>query len=461
MTALESSSGRAAVRSGSGAAASRSSGPSFLSQNHDEIANVFNEVKDVFSEMGESFKQVFQGKGSVNVGQLIKKLGQAIFNAILGALRSFAKKLIDSGFLGGIKDIINMPINIPIFSALYKTFISGGRELTLLSGFALVMAIPTTIIHKIVTKKAPPKITQEMANAFFAIEEGSLSPPKTLPPPTTLPIDLKPRLLGLERETVVTTQKAAARSEKGEGALTIALEVIICVAKFLEVVFVGIEYVEHLAEAIAEPFDGLNIPMAAMSRSSLKTVDPELRKFSVRSPVQARSSLARRGIFSGVNPWEVFKRLVGLTKCLASYPRGAEDSPAFEDRNLAWALAMNFEFLEMYIASRGDLSNLLPPEQVLIASTKGIFGLMQFGVHTAINIKELDPKFKDRDVALSVLRIFESIFNLASATMATGYGLMEAVGRKFPAILLLVIHALLNHATDHKKHPMKHPSCSA
>ncbi|KAI1169625.1 hypothetical protein F4777DRAFT_201781 [Nemania sp. FL0916] len=58
------------------------------------------------------------------------------------------------------KDIINAPIQVPIFSWLYKTFISGGHDLTILDVLALLIAIPATIVAKILTGKKPPAIAK-------------------------------------------------------------------------------------------------------------------------------------------------------------------------------------------------------------------------------------------------------------------------------------------------------------
>lgn len=60
--------------------------------------------------------------------------------------------------LKAFKGTITTSINIPIFSSIYRKWISPGNELTILDALALLIAIPTTIVAKIVTGKKPPSI---------------------------------------------------------------------------------------------------------------------------------------------------------------------------------------------------------------------------------------------------------------------------------------------------------------
>lgn len=54
------------------------------------------------------------------------------------------------------KKYINNKVTIPFFSSLYKTFISGGADLTFLDGLAMILAIPITILTNIMTGNTPP-----------------------------------------------------------------------------------------------------------------------------------------------------------------------------------------------------------------------------------------------------------------------------------------------------------------
>jgi hypothetical protein len=98
-------------------------------------------------------------------------------------------------FLGNISDLlvliadkINETIKIPVLSALYRK-VSGGADLTLLDAISLVIAIPATIVFKLVEGKSPSNM------------EGA----EWLTKPNALRGKLDARMAGLSSDSMATS----------------------------------------------------------------------------------------------------------------------------------------------------------------------------------------------------------------------------------------------------------------
>ena len=106
--------------------------------------------------------QLFQSGGkSLSVGQVLQKLGADVLIGIIEVVRTLVVGLVKLGSLAlqDLRAFVNYEINMPVFSALYKEFISGGAALTLLDGLCMLVAIPVTIMSKLLTGNAPPDMT--------------------------------------------------------------------------------------------------------------------------------------------------------------------------------------------------------------------------------------------------------------------------------------------------------------
>ena len=123
---------------------------------------------------------LFQGgSDSLSVGQVLQKLGVDVLLGIIDAIRTVVVGLIDLGALVllDFKTYVNYEINIPIFSALYKEFISGGTPLSVLDGLCMLIAIPVTIMSKVLTGSAPPDLT---ALSYDNLVDGKITGPTQL-----------------------------------------------------------------------------------------------------------------------------------------------------------------------------------------------------------------------------------------------------------------------------------------
>lgn len=114
-------------------------------------------------DLGETFKGLFEGRFTTDefISLLLSDTGKAMLRAgsdIATGMVNLFKEVIAI-----FKDILFQPINVPLITPLYK-MLTKGKELTLMSAFALVFAIPATCVYKLLTGKAPfPKDGGEIA----------------------------------------------------------------------------------------------------------------------------------------------------------------------------------------------------------------------------------------------------------------------------------------------------------
>lgn len=98
---------------------------------------------------------------SLSVSETASHLKTSILLGFVDGIQKLAIGIIRiaSTVIAEFQSYINYKITVPVFSDLYKRFISGGTDLTLLDAVAMILAIPVTIITKIITNKPPPDMT--------------------------------------------------------------------------------------------------------------------------------------------------------------------------------------------------------------------------------------------------------------------------------------------------------------
>jgi hypothetical protein len=116
-----------------------------------------NACKDV----GNALFAIFDSNDSISPEQALAKLGNDPLLDFLNGIKKLASGFVKLGasLVRDIKAALNYKITIPVFSWLYKTFFSGGSDLTVLDGLALILAIPTTIVYKLIKDTTPPDMT--------------------------------------------------------------------------------------------------------------------------------------------------------------------------------------------------------------------------------------------------------------------------------------------------------------
>ncbi|KAG9758073.1 hypothetical protein KCU73_g4084, partial [Aureobasidium melanogenum] len=124
------------------------------------------------SRVGQDITALFKKEGSID-GNDIVNVSKSLLKAGIATVRSIVKGLLQlvKAFIGKLCDLGNAEINIPVFSWLYKK-ISKGHALTLFDAISLIIAIPTTIIAKLITGKAPPTFEKMDAQLLKSLTEG-------------------------------------------------------------------------------------------------------------------------------------------------------------------------------------------------------------------------------------------------------------------------------------------------
>ena len=126
------------------------------------IQNVWDDVKDALTDFGTGLVNLWKS-GNFTFKNILLLATDNVIDAALGAVRD-----ILVGVCEVASDLINVlvyevlckEVNIPILTGLYNKF-AGGSSLTLLDAGALLLAIPTTMVVKLFTGKAPlPNGTQ-------------------------------------------------------------------------------------------------------------------------------------------------------------------------------------------------------------------------------------------------------------------------------------------------------------
>lgn len=105
------------------------------------------DLVEMFKDSDRSIAEVFAELGTnllVNSLDIVSVIMSGIFEL-------FGDILVE------MAGLLNKPIKIPVLSALYKS-LSGGHELTVLDAICLIMAIPTTIVYKVLRNESPSKI---------------------------------------------------------------------------------------------------------------------------------------------------------------------------------------------------------------------------------------------------------------------------------------------------------------
>ncbi|KAH8802584.1 hypothetical protein F5884DRAFT_683783 [Xylogone sp. PMI_703] len=131
------------------------------------VVPALDKVQDDLSSVAQDIRSLFSSHAGLSTGDIFAKIGTDLLATLIDTLRVIVKALMTglAEVLQLIKDLGNAPINIPIFSALYKDI--AGHDLTVIDGISLILAIPATVITKLITGKAPAPFGTTIDAAFF------------------------------------------------------------------------------------------------------------------------------------------------------------------------------------------------------------------------------------------------------------------------------------------------------
>lgn len=114
----------------------------------------------IIEEVGKAFITLFKTGSWGKVGDVLKHLSAEVMVKVVHIIKTLVDGFLDvlETILSEFGSLIDKEISIPVISQLYKAKV--GSSLTVLDGLALLVAFPTTVLHKIVYKKAPVDATK-------------------------------------------------------------------------------------------------------------------------------------------------------------------------------------------------------------------------------------------------------------------------------------------------------------
>jgi len=153
----QTSHGGASTASSSKSKKEQQEGSDTLQRFTSQFNKVSEQLEVLFDQLGDDIVGLFKDQDH-SIGDLFARMGSRL---LVNGISAFAT-MID-GLFGILGDILvevaaasNTVVKIPVLSALYKRFT--GNELTVLDAAALIIAIPTTIIFKVIRQEAPSKM---------------------------------------------------------------------------------------------------------------------------------------------------------------------------------------------------------------------------------------------------------------------------------------------------------------
>ena len=136
------------------------------------ISAILQGVEHLVTDIGQDVNDLFTP--ATTSTQVFARLQQQLINSALDTVQNVSDLFLTalSLALSQFRSIGNQPIEIPIFSALWKK-ITNGRSLTVFNAFSLLLAIPSTIIYKLVKGATPPSLVGMTKADFSAYVNGT------------------------------------------------------------------------------------------------------------------------------------------------------------------------------------------------------------------------------------------------------------------------------------------------
>ncbi|KAK0542920.1 hypothetical protein OC846_006589 [Tilletia horrida] len=120
------------------------------------IQPCFKSVEQLFDEVGQLVTSMLNPRGDVDTSDLFKHFGVQMLRKMVNILRTLMVGIIKLGSVAcdAFKLALNTRIEIPVLSALYRK-IANGQDLSLIDAICLLLAIPATIVYKVVKQERP------------------------------------------------------------------------------------------------------------------------------------------------------------------------------------------------------------------------------------------------------------------------------------------------------------------
>lgn len=342
------------------------------------VEPAIDSLKHSVTTIGQDLVLLFSNQtNSIGTKQVLEKLGADILLGIIDAIRSVVVGLVRMGaqIIADFQGYINLKINIPIFSALYKEFISGGTDLTILDGLALIIAIPLTILTKLVTNRSPVDLTSVNYNDLVN---------NTITDSTKL-------------EDINGFMSLMTFNANGLLGLTQALEVL------------------AFSSATSIP------SQPAGEFSGKERFHQEIAKFHSAHPLkkllqQQQNSFAGGPDLKGGLPIAMDWRLaLGAAAKAGTIPTNSQ-LPGYPIRWISWLLGCSSTLIGAAVRSAEAGGAAAAARKTALGATDGVIALINYVLICTINGLEFTTeKFPDKDDAFTTLQVVGSTFDVISS----------------------------------------------
>jgi hypothetical protein len=128
-----------------------------------------NEAPKIFEPFSKDFKKletdlfnVFEAGRTTDIGTALGTVGKDVLALIIDAVRTLLAEGVQplaKIILGSLRATLTMALPVPFFSPLYKHALGTTKEPTPLDIFALILAICTTILGKLLGHPPLPELS--------------------------------------------------------------------------------------------------------------------------------------------------------------------------------------------------------------------------------------------------------------------------------------------------------------
>ncbi|KAL8689150.1 MAG: hypothetical protein Q9218_005112 [Villophora microphyllina] len=335
----------------------------------DVVQPAIASLQQTVTTVGKDIITLFSNNNkSLSVSEALQKLGVDVLLGIIDAIRAVIVGLIRLGadIIKDFRDYITKTINIPIFSALWKTYISGS-ELTFLDGLALLLAIPVTIISKLLTNKTPADMT---GLNYDGLVKGTVTDPTQL----------------LQTNGFMSLSSIIVNGLGG------ALQVFDDAASSVSMV-----------KRIVIP----------QQQSHPLAVHNHLSKFTSPHPL-SRAIKPQLLAANGYNVLTDWKLALGVIAKIIAIPTNTS-LPGYPIRWISWLLSCAATLISAAI--RSVTVEGVPPstKEQALAATGGTIALVNFALICTINGMEFTDDYPSRDPTFTSFQVMSSIFDLVAS----------------------------------------------
>ncbi|KAE9371700.1 hypothetical protein N431DRAFT_559154 [Stipitochalara longipes BDJ] len=337
------------------------------------VEPAWNSLQKTMETISDGLVLLFVEDGkSISVEQVLQKIGVDVLIGIVDAFKTLIVGLIKLGadILDDLKTYLNYELNIPVFSALWKKYVSGGKPFTLLSGLSFLLAIPLTVVSKLITGAAPPDMTNVNYNGLV---DGTITDHTEL----------------LKINSFMSVTSTTANTLKGVIAGIAAISPIVSSDGKVN----GDQH--HKQDLHLAKFLGPNALQRLLEQEQLLLDDA--------FPLIALD-------------WQL---ALGLVTRIPSIPFD-KAPPGYPIRWVSFFLGCGNTLIRAAIR-KVTLGGVSPATRAkALAVLEGVVALINFALISAVNGMELTEEWNGKDDTVTTLRVFSSVFDLISTLGADG-----------------------------------------